>query len=730
MKKGVVTTRAGLPLTVGSVANQGLPDWWFNLILANGLLLLALLLVNLLASVSALASVQRPAALVENPLWPGSGTLEWQGMAPVQALSMETDVNMQITGLTNRVSVTQHYHNSTGQWLNGRYVFPLPENAAVDSLHLQIGTRQIVGQIKARQQARQLYQQAKAAGKRASLLQQQRPNLFSAEVANLAPGETLEVRFSYQQPLDYRDGHISVRFPMTFTPRYIPAGMGQRLAEAMSGDGAFSGADAGQLAAWADWAPSAAHQANHTNIEVKLNAGVPLASLSSPSHELQSPPLTASRLAFSLKALPSSRDFVLQWQPMAGQLPQTALYRQRGQTHKTHLHQAEQDNSDYSLLMLLPPTVKSSKPLPRELVLVIDTSGSMSGAAMTQAKSAVLDALASLAPQDSFNILAFSSEVSSLATRAVAASPANMTRARRFVSGLEANGGTEMALALEQALPAVHHDQGHERAPYLRQVIFITDGAVANETSLFHMISQRLGNSRLFTVGIGSAPNGFFMRRAADVGRGTFTYIGNMQEVKAKIGALLHKIAQPVLTNVQLRYGDGSAPDYWPRQIPDLYLGEPLLVSLRQPHHRQQTLFVSGLLNGQHWQQALAVQAEQTSQGLDLLWARQQIAALEMARAVDNATDTERQVSALALKYHLVSRYTSLVAVDVTPVNSAPRLNATGEVLRLLPAGWQPPGRMPATASNSRLWLLLGSCCLLVALLLGCYRRPLFSGRE
>ncbi|QUN04621.1 marine proteobacterial sortase target protein [Shewanella yunxiaonensis] len=735
MKKDFLETFAGIhPCRVETAdvsrCDDGqalLPDWMFSLMQTSGLLLLAVLLFNLLTSVSAIASTQMPDDRVANPLWPGSGTLEWQGVNADVAPNLQTEINMQVSGLTNRVTVTQHYINHSEQWLNGRYLFPLPENAAVDSLQMKIGERRIEGQIKPRTEARQIYEQAKAEGKRASLLSQQRPNLFTTDVANLGPGESLEITFSYQQSLIYRDGQFSLRFPMTITPRYVPLSMLRneaQLADALSLQSPMVDSDALQR-----------EQAtvNRTDIAVTLDAGVPLAAIRSSSHQIQQQSQSNGQVVISLTKILPDRDFVLEWQPQPEAEPTAALYSQMGQTHLLTPRAGNSvmpDKSRYSLLMLMPPAQSPSTAQPRELILVIDTSGSMGGAALAQAKSAVLFALSSLKPQDNFNIVAFNSDVQPLAPEALPVTAVNLGRAQQFVRCLDADGGTEMAKALRQALPLTNEDNSKTaKDKRLRQVIFMTDGAVANEDELFEMIRNRLGASRLFTVGIGSAPNSHFMHRAAELGRGTFTYIGNMQEVEQKTISLLSKIAAPVLTDVQLHYSDGTVPDYWPASIPDLYMGEPLMVNLRERSEDQPPLLVSGMRNGQRWQQQVQLKASIAALGLDLLWARQQIASLEMMRNGDNRERTTQQATALALKYHLVSHYTSLIAVDVTPVNPAPQHNVQGQAPNMAPVGWQASGNMPQTATDSRLMLVLGLLCLIGALFCGAWRQRLWQAR-
>ncbi|MBO2552229.1 marine proteobacterial sortase target protein [Shewanella algae] len=726
-----------------------------NALQFSGFALLALLVFNLVSSVEAWAEngpqlAEEPASaqaqedtlqLIDNPQWPGAGVLAF---GDTQAPALATEVSMNISGWSNRVSVTQSFTNDTQEWIHGRYLFPLPNEAAVDSMQLRIGERIIEGVIQPKEEAKRTFEQAKAQGKRASLLSQERPNLFTTQVANLAPGETLKVSFSYQQALDYRDGQFSLRFPMTHTPRYLPQSMLQSfkgveeaarllspVIEAAGLEKMFTGADSESSEPIGTQAHSGG-QENRLSLDIILDAGFPLLSLESPYHAISQQTLSDGRIRVQLQQdnTKADSDFVLQWQADPGAKPAAALFSQQGQTHTPapSLAQAEGQaaRDEYSLLMLMPPQSKEvAMPLPRELILVIDTSGSMGGDAIVQAKQALLYALSSLKPEDSFNVVEFNSAVQTMAANSLPATAHNIGRAQQFIRALEANGGTEMTMALELALNndfAAQNKvgtQGESKA--LRQVIFMTDGAVGNEQALFELIKDRLGDNRLFTVGIGSAPNSHFMQRAAELGRGSFTYIGKMQEVEQKVVALLEKISAPRITDVSLRYPDGTVPDYWPAQIPDLYQGEPVLVSIKQRSNAHKAVIVSGLIDGQFWQQELALNAKAEPKGLDLIWAGKQIAALDLAKDAANSERIERQVTALSLKYHLVSPYTSLVAVDFTPVNPDAAATREGQVASHAPKGWQ--GKLPQTATDSRLMLLLGLASLLAALMLAAFPR-------
>jgi Ca-activated chloride channel family protein len=325
---------------------------------------------------------------------------------------------------------------------------------------------------------------------------------------------------------------------------------------------------------------------------------------------------------------------------------------------------------------------------------------------MEQAKEAMALALDSLTARDRFNVVEFNSVTRVLFQEALPATSENLAQAKQWVGRLNAGGGTEMAPALEFALGA------REAPGYLRQVVFMTDGGVANEESLFKLIAARLGSARLFTVGIGAAPNGHFMTRAAELGRGTFTYIGDVREVREKMARLFARIEAPVLRDVAIRWSDGTLVETFPPRVPDLYLGEPIVVSAAATAFTR-TVIVSGMRGNQPWSVALTPSAGGDAAGVGALWAWAKIASLmdEITRGADEAI-VKPQVVQVALDHHLVSAYTSLVAVDVTP--TAPAGNAkTAMVKASLPNGWQ--GSIPQTDTPAALQLLLGLLALATA---------------
>jgi Ca-activated chloride channel family protein len=618
----------------------------------------------------------------------GGLILRADGRAAVAAPLLSTEVHIRVSGPVARARVVQIFRNPESDWYEGVYVFPLPESGAVDRLRLRVGQRVIEGEIKERGAARRAYGEARAAGQRAALLDQERPNIFTTQVANIGPHESVIVELEYQQVLRYDGGRFSLRFPMVVGPRYIPAGP-------------MLVADAGRITPPVMRPGTENGRTNPVSIRVALDAGVPLAAVESAYHriDVQAPSPERRQIALADQAVPADRDFELAWAPRAHGAPQAAWFTE------------EKDGRHYGLLMVLPPNGARAARLPREVVFVLDTSGSMSGASIRQAKEALLLALERLAPGDSFEVIEFNSTAQALFGESREATRDNVRRAMRWVGSLDARGGTEMAAALRLAL------DGKAETERVRQVIFLTDGAVGNEEALFGLLRERLGASRLFTVGIGSAPNSHFMTQAAQLGRGTFTYIGRIEEVGAKMGELFAKLESPVLKGLEVHWPDGVHVEAWPARLPDLYAGEPLVLAAALDR-LQGEVRISGERDGRRWDAYIPLAHNATAQGMGGLWAREKVAAL-MASLRDGAPEAEvrARVIEVATAHRLVTKYTSFVAVDKTPARSADESLKTAAVPTLLPAGWEYDkvfGELPQGSTGSRLALVIG----LVALML------------
>jgi Ca-activated chloride channel family protein len=640
------------------------------------------------------------------PMKPGQaqqGTLLLKSKGETLAVpAVATVAEIKVSGIVARAVVRQTYRNPCDEWFEGIYVFPLPENAAVDHMRMRIGERIVEGDIKERRAARAQYEQAKSSGQRAALVEQERPNIFTTNVANIPPRGEITVEIEYQQTVRQDAGSYSLRFPMVVGPRYIPG-----TPNGTSGSGWAPNTD--QVPDAARITPPVLHPDRHApsnpvRIKVQLDAGVPLTDVSSAYHQIVSREGENGKRVIELAAgeVPANKDFELKWAPAAGHAPQAMLF-----TEKT-------GDKEYALLMVLPPArAAAAKRLPREVIFVIDTSGSMSGNSIAQAKDALELAVARLADSDRFNVIEFNSYAKALYAEAKPATATNRGRAIEFVRSLRAQGGTEMALALNLAL------NGLESPGRVRQVIFLTDGAVGNEDELFKLIGSKLGDSRLFTVGIGSAPNSHFMTKAAQTGRGTFTYIGKIEEVKEKMSTLFAKLESPVLKGIEIAWPEGSNAQAWPRRMPDLYLGEPIVVTAALDK-MQGDIRLSGLSGDTPWQATLPLHAAHPGSGMGVLWAREKIQSLVDTLRDGAAEDEVRNaVVDIALTHHLVSKYTSLLAVDKTPVRPSDAEIKTGALPTNLPEGWEFDkvfGELPQGATDSLWNLLAGFLTLLLAI--------------
>jgi len=663
----------------------------------------------------------------------GSLLFAQQGEKGVYASApvVKTDVSMDIAGMLAHVKVEQQFTNSTAQWQEGIYVFPLPDDSAVDRLRMKIGERIIEGKIKEKGKARKHYEKAKREGKKAALVEQQRPNMFTNSVANIGPGESITVTIHYQQRLAYVDGEFSLRFPMIVNPRYIPKSdesLDLAINEVTSQSNEisdFSQYGWGGVLARSETSISMNEYsdvpASPVTIHIKLDAGLPLTSISSPYHKIDTQEKDGKHtIRLAEGVTPGDRDFVLRWRPTLKKAPQAALFSEI------------RDEEKYALLMFMPPHPQNVRDniSSRELIFIIDTSGSMGGASIRQARQALQLAIKKLTPEDRFNIIQFNSYTSQLYPNAVSANRSNINQALRYINSLNASGGTEMLPALQAALPLGRHADS-SKGNHVRQVVFLTDGSVSNEFQLFELIKNRLGDSRLFTIGIGSAPNSHFMNKAARYGRGTYTYIGDPREVEEKIQSLFKRIEAPVLTDIKLEWMSGNRSVYvgeegldnstvqsYPSKYPDLYAGEPLIVSMRLPE-KVDGLQIKGMINTHGWQRNLKLTGGAEKAGVAKRWARERIASLlESVHDGADRNTVRNAVIKTALAHHLVSKYTSLVAVDVTPSRPINKKLSTNKVKTPLPAGADKTKmlRLPKTATPARMHFMLALISLVLAM--------------
>ena len=629
----------------------------------------------------------------------------------VRAPHLSKDVEIYVSGMVARTVLNQRFINDTDSWQEAIYVFPLPTDSAVDTLRMKIGERIIVGEIKEKEEARKVYERAKSQGKKASLLAQERPNIFTMAVANIAPGEEVAVEIAFGQVVALTDGIFSLRFPMVVAPRYIPGkaiGIAKEGAKVQFSGSGWSVDTDNVLDASRITPPVLAAQGEKNNpvrLVLELAAGFPVAHLTSLYHGITVDKETEQTQLIRFNGeVKADRDFVLEWEAEAQKSPQAALFTE------------QRSDGEYHLLMLTPPIQSTESAAPaRELIFVLDTSGSMAGVSIVQAREALILAISRLSVLDRFNVIEFKSTASKLFENAEKGDSQHRKKAIRFVSGLHADGGTEIASALDLALDGKNN---HER---IRQVIFLTDGSVGNERELFDIIETRLGDSRLFTVGIGSAPNSFFMSRAATIGRGSFTYIGKVSEVQEKMTLLFNKLEHPAITNIQLSNTSAGNMEYYPNPIPDLYQGEPLLVSVKV-EDGVSDLQVSGMVNDKLWQQNISTENGSVRPGIASLWARKKIRTVMDSRAHGvEEKEIGTQVLSTALAHHLISKYTSLVAVEQQVSRPVDKKLQQTAMKTNLPAGWQANtifAGSARTATSAQLQIVIGVLLLLLGLFL------------
>lgn len=630
------------------------------------------------------------------------------------AVHLKSHMHVEVAGPVATVTLRQGFHNNSNQWAEGIYIFPLAEQSSVYFLSMTLKDRQIIGEIKEKTEAKAIYQAAKAAGKKAVLMEQQRDNIFQQKIANIAPNETLWVEIKLQMPITYQHPHFELRLPTTLTPRYSP----YRAQNGSITNSSKNGIEPTELQQFLG--PTSEPSANylplsdiaftdptlsntdHTlrnpvSIEVLLHSQELLANIQSQSHTITTHlQAQGTRINTQQPWVEMDRDFVLRWQ-LPSELPPTSqfYYQASGGEH-------------YGLLWLAPPTQEVST-INQDIIFIIDTSGSMGGTSLEQAKLALLRGISRLEPEDSFNIIEFNSSFRPLFSQTKPADTKSLQQAQRFIKALEAGGGTNMKPALEYALqPNRTTDIEPESPNPMKQIVFITDGSVDNETELFSLINQKLQNARLFTVGIGSAPNSYFMRKAAQVGRGTFIFINHVDQVREQIEKLFTRLESPVLQDIQIDWPEPV--EVWPARLSDLYLNDPMAIAIKfnSPQLPSGAINLSGFYaDGSLWQEQVTIDPsilpKLSAPGIAKLWARQKIDyLLDGQFRGEDEQQIKPAVIDVALQHQLLSPYTAFIAVDqriTRPQNSDLK---TAEV-PLTPPNRQLQLPAPQTATNAGL---------------------------
>lgn len=558
-----------------------------------------------------------------------------------------TDVHASISGYIGSVQVKQQFLNPYSSKIEAVYLFPLPHNAAINEFIMTIGERRIRGIIRERQEAEQIYQTAKRQGYVASLLTEERPNVFTQSVANIEPGREIDVDIHYCQTLEYVDGWYEFVFPMVVGPRFNPPGTTNGVGAVARGWAGASG-----QSTEVHYLKPTERSTHDIALTVDLDAGLPIEQFECKTHQLNHESVAAEKLTVSLSPTDSlpNRDFVLR-------------YRVAGDQVKSSLFTSHDERGSYFTLMLYPPEeVENLTRQPLELVFVLDCSGSMSGRPIRQAKAAVERGLQLLKPGDSFQLISFSITASQLGAAPLDATPENVQRGLSYLRSLDAEGGTMMLEGVKAALNFPHDPER------LRFVCFLTDGYIGNETEILSEIHHRLGLARIFSFGIGSAVNRYLLDHMAQIGRGAVAYLGPRDDAAQIMEDFFGRISHPALTDLAIDWGGLQVAEVFPQQLPDLFVGRPVILTGRITGGEDSLIRVTGTKAGGPMQLEIpaSVAGSATHPGLPSVWARAKIAELAKRSLYEPNRKLPEQIKQVALDYGLMSAFTAFVAVDST----------------------------------------------------------------
>lgn len=584
---------------------------------------------------------------------PGSGAMLAQIREEKVPLPLKhTAVKGHVSGYIATVEVTQQFHNPFSEKIEAVYVFPLPQNAAVNEFIMVIGDRRIRGIIRERQEAEQIYQEARRQGYVASLLTQERPNIFTQKVANIEPGKEIDVNIKYFNTLAYVDGWYEFTFPMVVGPRFNPPGSTDGVGAVGRGKTGISG-----QSTEVQYLKPHERSGHDISLAVDIDAGVKIEEITCASHAIKKDAKGHAKVHVELSPLDNipNKDFVLR-------------YKVAGGTVKSALVTHRDKRGGFFTLMLYPPDdLKRLARSPMEMVFVLDCSGSMNGQPIAKSKEAVKRALRKLEPDDTFQVIEFSISASQLGPDPVPATPENVQKAIRYVDSLQGSGGTMMIEGIKAALDFPHDPKR------FRLVSFMTDGYIGNEAEILGEIHKRLGESRIFSFGIGSSVNRYLLDRMAKLGRGAVAYIGLNDSGTEVVDRFYDCISHPALTDVHISYGDMEVSEVYPRQIPDLFVGRPIILTGRFTGQTRTTINIGGRLGSARRSIRIPVEFNDgaaTHPGVACVWARKRIEDLASQATYDTNPDLPAEIKEVALQYCLMSAYTAFVAVDSTQVTA------------------------------------------------------------
>ncbi len=573
-----------------------------------------------------------------------------------QCALKHTSVSTKVSGYVAKVTVKQSFTNPYKDKIEAIYTFPLSESGAVDSMTMKVGNRTIRGSIKKREEAKQIYENAKAQGHVASLLDQERTNIFTQSVANIEPGANIDITITYVELLKYDAGRFSYTIPTVVGPRFIPGD-----ATGNSGTGwapdTTKVPDASKITP--PVTPANTRAGHDISINVDVDAGVPIQNISSKLHEITITKVgnDEAKVALKDKETIPNKDFVLSWD-VAGDALKSGYLTYRD----------SKAESGYFTLMLLPPKrVTVDKIAPKEMIFLIDCSGSQRGAPLDKAKETLRYIVDHMNPQDSFQIIAFAQQQKLLFEgKAQQVTGARKVQANKFIDDLQANGGTWMGPAVEKAcsIPADEHR--------LRIVTFMTDGYVGNDLEILGLIKKNRSTSRWFSFGTGNSVNRMLIDGIASEGGGEADYV-LLNTSGAEVGKKFYdRISSPVLTDVSVDFGKLDVKEVFPKEVSDVWAEKPLYIKGRYIKPGAGTITLKGYSAGKPYTQTLAVnfpEINHNNEVLGSIWARAKVDRLQSedyqgAQSGNMNKEIKDEIIQTALEHHIMTNYTSFVAVE------------------------------------------------------------------
>ncbi len=561
---------------------------------------------------------------------------------------LSTSADVRIAGVIADVTITQVYKNEGENPIEAIYVFPASTRAAVYRMQMTIGERKIVAKIEERKKAREAYEAARENGQSASLLEQERPNVFTMNVANIMPGDKILVEMSYTELLIPESGVYEFVYPTVVGPRY-------------------SNSSEDLVANTNNWLKNPyTHEGEAPlydfYIEASISAGLPIQEISCKTHNMSisydDPSLATLKLKEG-KGVEGNRDVIIRYRLAGGKIESGLL-----------LYEGKEEN--FFLAMIQPPARPTAEQIPpREYVFIVDISGSMWGYPLDVSKEMMRNLLGKLKPTDCFNILLFAGGSSLFSERSLAATKANINKGIAFIDKQHGGGGTELLPALNRALALERSEQSVKfkgTRDYARSFVILTDGYVSVEKEAFDLIRNNLGNASFFPFGIGSGVNRYLIEGMAHAGMGTPFIVTNGEQAMATAERFRKYIQHPVLTNIEVEYEGFDVYDVEPLSMADVFAERPLIIFGKYKGKAGGSIKIKGTSGDGDYTKLLAVNdytVDERNAALTYLWAREKIRVLDDYASLDMYTnDYEEEITALGLKYNLLTQYTSFVAID------------------------------------------------------------------